>query len=312
MTPLPLLAATRRIRSARRIVTPVVALGMVLGLAVTGAPSAGAATVRSSDIDASVDTWDAAAARLGTAGSLWEPARTAGLSLRKTIRVLADNLTFEGAKVTSGDTFAGGTYTSGRRVLYVNEKWANTGWSAEPAYSTSMAKVGSASIPLGLPGTRIRVVAQVYANCFPQSSTGNPKPVPTRFRCSRSDVLRTGGVLVMTARPASQMTAPGDTSIVLMSTGLTYTQLVAVASSLQQVAGATGDGAGSAQMIAMCRAMVDGRMTSEQATAYAVANGYSARVGSIDGQPMAVTMDFRPDRFTLAVTAGAVTACTYG
>jgi hypothetical protein len=243
---------------------------------------------------------------------LWEPARTAGLSLRKTIRVLADNLTFEGAKVTSGDTFAGGTYTSGRRVLYVNEKWANTGWSAEPAYSTSMAKVGSASIPLGLPGTRIRVVAQVYANCFPQSSTGNPKPVPTRFRCSRSDVLRTGGVLVMTARPASQMTAPGDTSIVLMSTGLTYTQLVAVASSLQQVAGATGDGAGSAQMIAMCRAMVDGRMTSEQATAYAVANGYSARVGSIDGQPMAVTMDFRPDRFTLAVTAGAVTACTYG
>lgn len=285
---------------------------MLSGLTVAAAPAAAAAVAASSDIDASVDSWDAAAARLGTAGSLWEPARTAGLTLRKTIRVLADNLAFEGARVTAGDTFAGGTYTSGRRALYVNEKWAGTGWSAEPAYSTSMAKVGSASIPLGLPGTRIRVVATVYANCFPQSTTGNPKPIPAGFRCKRADVLRTGGVLVMTARPASQMTAPGDTSIVLMSTGLTYTQLVAVASSLQQVAGATGDGAGSAQMIAMCRAMVDGRMTPEQASAFAASNGYSTRVGSIDGQPLAVTTDFRPDRFTLAVTGGTVASCTYG
>ena len=45
------------------------------------------------------------------------------------------------------------------------------------------------------------------------------------------------------------MTAPGTTSIVIRSTGLTFAELVGVARSLEQVAGSTGDGAGSAQMV---------------------------------------------------------------
>ena len=31
-----------------------------------------------------------------------------------------------------------------------------------------------------------------------------------------------------------------------------------------------------------------------------------------DGQPQAVTADYRPDRFTVSTVSGAVTSCTYG
>lgn len=279
---------------------------------VTGLAGSAHAAPTSADVDDKVATWDLAAARLGTAGSLWEPAKTAGLVLKGRIAVLADNLAIKDGAAVAGDTFAGAEYAAGKKSLSVVEKWANTGWAAEPAFSTSMAKVRNVRIPLGLPGTKIHVTAEVFANCFEQPADADPKPIPPRFRCARSDVRTTGGVLVMTARPASQMTAPGDTSIVLTSTGLRFRQLVAIASSLAQVAGAPGNGAGSAQMIAMCRQMVDGAMTPEQATAFATSSGYSARVGSIDGQPLAVTADFRPDRFTLVVNGGTVSSCTYG
>ena len=158
---------------------------------------------------------------------------------------------------------------------------------------------------------RITVPATVYANCFRQPATGGPRPVPRSFRCSRADVRTYGGTLVMTARPASTMTAPGDTSIVLQSAGLTYAELISVARSLQQVAG-TPTVAGSAQMVAMCRQMVTGRQTAEQASAFAQSNGYTTRVGSIDGQSLPVSADYRPDRFTLTVVASVVTGCQYG
>ena len=108
------------------------------------------------------------------------------------------------------------------------------------------------------------------------------------------------------------MTAPGNTSIVIQTRGMSYRQLVAIATGLQQVAGATADGAGSAQMVGMCSQMMKGRMTFDQASAFAASNGYTARVGSIDGVPQAVTTDYRPDRFTLAIAANVVTGCTYG
>jgi hypothetical protein len=307
----------RTARGARRVlVGSVVAVLATTSMpaAVHAAPSARDTSTRpmARDITAKVASWDVAAARLGTAGSLWEPARTAGLPLAGRISVIADNLEFQAGSPIAGDTFAGARYVGRKASLSVSEKWADTGWAAEPAFSTSMAKVATVAVPLGLPGTRIRVMAQVYANCFPQPADRDPRPVPTRFRCTRADVLRTGGVLTMTATPPSQMTAPGTTSIVLASRGLTFTQLVSVAASLQQVAGAAAEGAGSAQMRAMCRQMVQGRMTVEQASGFADSNGYSVRVGSIDGQPQPVTADYRPDRFTVAVTGGVVVSCTYG
>lgn len=65
-------------------------------------------------------------------------------------------------------------------------------------------------------------------------------------------------------------------------------------------------------MLALCDQMVADAMTVEDATALAEANGYVARVGSIDGEPQAVTMDYRLDRFTFDVVDGVVTACQYG
>jgi hypothetical protein len=264
------------------------------------------------DMDTRVASWDLAAARLGTAGSLWEPQESGGLPRSRRIAVLADNLAFANGAVTAGDTFAGTRYGTAKRNFWIEEKWADTGWAAEPVTSTSTAKVRNVRVRLGSPGTSITVTARVYADCFEQPSDADPTPIPARFRCTRGDVLRSGGTLVMTARPPSQMTAPGTTSIVIRSTGLTFAELVSVARSLEQVAGSTGDGAGSAQMVGMCRQMVDQRMTFDQASAFAESNGYTARVGSIDGQPQAVTADYRPDRFTVSTVSGAVTSCTYG
>ncbi len=273
---------------------------------------AGQAHAASGAFQKKASTWDEAAAQLGTAGSLWDPMRTAGLTRTRAITVLADGLTFANGRAIAGSTFAGATYGKGTRNFSISQKWANTGWAAEPAFTTSMAKVGTVTIPIGLTGARSRVQAIVYANCFVQPLDADPTPIPAWFRCARSQVLTTGGVLVMTARPASTLTAPGNTSVVLQSTGLTYTQLISIASSLQQVAGSTADGAGSAQMVAMCDQMVSGRMTFDRANSFAMSNGYSARVGSVDGVPQAVTSDYRPDRFTLTMRSNAVTACSYG
>lgn len=288
-----------------------VAASALVGMALAGG-AAPATAAGAFDIDTKVASWDAAAARLGTAGSLWEPQETADLARTRRVAVLADNLAFANGAATAGDTYAGTRYGTGKRGFWIDEKWADTGWAAEPVTSTSTAKVRNVRVRLGSPGTSIAVTARVYANCFEQPTDADPTPIPTGFRCTRGDVLRSGGTLVMTARPPSQMTAPGTTSIVIRSTGLTFAELVAVARSLEQVAGSTGDGAGSAQMVGMCRQMVEQRMTFEQASAFAESNGYTARVGSIDGQPQAVTADYRPDRFTVATVSGAVTSCTYG
>ena len=295
--------ADRARRSAGAVVA---ALAAVLTATVAG-PSA----ADGMDADTKVGSWDVAAATLGTAGSLWEPRWTAELDRTTRIRVIADNLAFADGAVTAGDTSASARYGRGARSFWLAEKWADTGWAADPVFTTSTAKVETVTLRLGTPGMRTPVKATVYANCFAQPADADPTPVPKRFRCTRADVASTGGYLVMTARPASTMTAPGDTSIVITSRGVTFRELLRIARSMQQVAG-TPTVAGSAQMVAMCRQMVSGAMTAEQASAFAASNGYTARVGSIDGEAQAVTADYRPDRFTLTTVGGAVTGCTYG
>lgn len=70
--------------------------------------------------------------------------------------------------------------------------------------------------------------------------------------------------------------------------------------------------AANPDMLALCDQMVADGLTPEEATALAEENGFIARVGTIDGQPQAVTMDYREDRFTFDVADGAVIGCTYG
>jgi hypothetical protein len=270
-----------------------------------------AAADDSMDLNTRASSWDAAAATLGTAGSLWEPKWTGELERTSPFGVAADNLAFGSGSVTAGDTVASTRYGRGARQVSVMEKWADTGWAADPVFTTSAARVGTVRLRLGTPGMRTTVTATVWADCVEQPANADPKPVPKSTRCSRGDVLRTGGYLQMTARPASTMTAPGTTTVFLRTRGLSYAELLRVARSVEQVAG-TPTVAGSAQMVAMCRQMVSGRMTVEQASSFAQANGYTARVGSIDGQSLPVTADYRPDRFTLEMVGNVVAGCTYG
>jgi len=267
-----------------------------------------------STFETKVPTWGEAASALGTAGSLWQPGYTARLKQSGSIWVLANNLAFSNGTVTSGETSASVQYGTNKRGFRLMEKWANTGWAADPAPSWQTAPVGTVKIALGLQGTQVTVPATVSADCYqakPDKNYNIPEQ-PKGFRCSKADVLRFGGTLQMTAKPPSQMTAPGNTTIRIESNGLTYDQLVAIASSLTQASAGMDNATGSAQMRALCQQMVDGKMTPAQADALAKANGYSTRVGTVDGVPQAVTMDFRTDRFTLSVTKNAVVSCTYG
>lgn len=70
--------------------------------------------------------------------------------------------------------------------------------------------------------------------------------------------------------------------------------------------------AGTPEMAALCKQMVDEGLSPEDATALAEQNGFVARVGTIDGTPQALTMDLRDDRFTFDVEGGVVVGCTYG
>ena len=310
MTPKP---GTRSARSIKVKVAATCGATVLLAVAISPALATSAqAAISPYDINESVTSWATAAARLGTAGSLWEPTNTAGLRRTSKVEVISNNLVVTKGAVTSGDTYAGATYGRSAKGFQLSEKWADTGFAAEPASSTSLAKVAKVKINLGEPGTQVTVTAQVYANCFKQPANSNPKAIPAGFRCKKSDVLATGGVLEVTAKPASTMTDPGETSIVIDSSGLTYNQLVAVASSLLQVAPDPNAAAGSAQMRAVCKQMVTEKMTFATADKLAQANGYTARLASVDGQPQALTMDFRYDRMNLSTVKNYVTECTYG
>lgn len=72
------------------------------------------------------------------------------------------------------------------------------------------------------------------------------------------------------------------------------------------------DQGGTAEMQALCARMVAGGMSPDEATDLATENGYVTRIGTLEGEPQALTMDFREDRFTFEVTGGVVVDCTYG
>jgi len=53
-------------------------------------------------------------------------------------------------------------------------------------------------------------------------------------------------------------------------------------------------------------------LPQDEATQRIEEAGYSWRLGTIDGEPQAVTMDYRIDRLTLTVDNGLVTGATWG
>ena len=294
-------------RLSRTIVTAVSAAA--LAAAIPAVLAAAPAQAADDGFQATADTWFDAAAGLGTAGSLWIPTQAYGMKLRGPIDIGAFGLQFAGGEVTAGETTAAGQYGTARRGFDLMEKWANTAWAADPAPDIRSAPVATVKIKLGEPAQKTTVKVTVAANCYPYDPK-HPKPVPATFRCTRADVQKFGGTLTMTARPASTMTEPGRTTIVIDSAGMTYDELLGVARGLRQVSGF--EEAASAQAKYVCQAMIDRKMTQAQASAYALDNGFTTRIGSIDGVGQAVTMDYSPSRMTLSLVGGVVTACPAG
>jgi hypothetical protein len=63
---------------------------------------------------------------------------------------------------------------------------------------------------------------------------------------------------------------------------------------------------------ALCAQIVEQKLSPDVAAATAEGAGYTTRIGSIDGEPQAVTKDLQEDRMTFTVEADVVTECIGG
>ncbi len=62
----------------------------------------------------------------------------------------------------------------------------------------------------------------------------------------------------------------------------------------------------------LCDQIIADAYNPEDAAAIAESEGFTSRIGTIDGEPQAVTLDYRLDRFTFTVDDGVVTDCVIG
>jgi hypothetical protein len=58
--------------------------------------------------------------------------------------------------------------------------------------------------------------------------------------------------------------------------------------------------------------LINAGLTTEEAGVLIEENGYTWRLGTIDGEPQAVTMDYRTDRLTLTTQDNIVIDATWG
>ena len=65
-------------------------------------------------------------------------------------------------------------------------------------------------------------------------------------------------------------------------------------------------------MTALCEQMITQALPLDAAVALAESSGYTTRVGKVDGEDQALTMDLREDRFTLEVESDVIVGCTIG
>ena len=194
------------------------------------APSASADTQ-------SARTWSGAAQLAGEDGSLWKPTYRAGLKRSGPISVTTDTFPGDGDPQLAMAVFA--SYGNDKRGFTITQKFNDYAWAAEPAFDRAIAPVGKADIMIdnGDPDTPITLKAEISANCYLPKDLVSPPPPPTSFTCSKTDVKRFGGVLEVTVKPPSTMTAPGTSTVIIESQGISYSTLLRIASGLQQVMG---------------------------------------------------------------------------
>ena len=192
-----------------------------------------APVAQAGNVNTTVATWAKAATALGQAGSLWEPTFAAGLKQNGGIAVMRDD------SLKPIGTSAVANYALGKKTMTILENWANTQSNVDPAPSTRRILVGNPTIKLGGPDTPISIKTQVSADCYQAKLKNDLLPAPpANLRCKPADVAKYGGELRMTAKPSNTMGSPGNTDVVIqVGPGVSYQQLLKIASNLQQVAG---------------------------------------------------------------------------
>lgn len=94
----------------------------------------------------------------------------------------------------------------------------------------------------------------------------------------------------------------------VVATGLSLT----ACSSSESSSTAESSAAVSTDAAGLCASFVAEGRSVEEATAAAEEAGYTTRLGTIDGEPQALTTDFLENRLTFDTQDGIVTGCVQG
>ena len=213
----------------KRIIASAASLSLLAVVGVAAQAQADTQTAR---------TWAGAASLVGEDGSLWKPTYRSGeRRAGQPIDVTTDTFPGDGEAQQAMNVFA--TYGDSDRGFTITQKFADYQWAADPVFDRAIAPVGTVDVTIdnGDPDTPITLKAQVSANCYLPKNSEDPPPPPADFTCSEADVKRFGGVLEMTVKPPSTMTAPGTSTVIIESQGISYAKLLRIASGLQQVMG---------------------------------------------------------------------------
>lgn len=172
--------------------------------------------------------WASAARELGVGGGLYQPQYRAGLKQDGPIEVLA----FGGGSNPArpyAQTSAAASFGNTNRNFIIDQKWANTKWAASPTVNPARRPVGKVKLTLD---SGAKVSAIVYANC---NVAVADESLPTRKKCLPRHVLAFGGSLEFETPASWSTSSQARNDVVIRSRGLSYAQLLKIASGLEKV-----------------------------------------------------------------------------
>lgn len=206
---------------------------VLVGAGFAGSPA------QASEIDSDADTWTQAAQVLGPTanGALYEPLDTIGLTANLPVQVIAYDFVPSTPAGEMTVTAQYGRISNRVANFSVLEKFQGTDWAADPSFTTSAALIGSEKVQVGVPGQKYSVNVTYWADCFDQPATGNPKRIPSGFRCKYADLAKGGGYAQVSMRPANTMVLPATpTTVFITSTMISHSQLVRIIRGLSGIA----------------------------------------------------------------------------
>lgn len=86
----------------------------------------------------------------------------------------------------------------------------------------------------------------------------------------------------------------------------------ATTSAVSEDPGTAEAGQPSSEILAMCEKIVADGLSEADAVALAEGAGYTTRIGSVDGAPNPLTMDYRDNRMTFDIEGAIVVGCNVG